>query len=174
LKKERIVQLEERVELLEKQLASTHQAMGKMFSFFGDNETKLETMRAILISSDICSVDDFEIMWDKIKGLVVKGEDVPINRGDFVRVSWKAYNVTEIGAVTGLVSSCDNESLLIGKGHLNMDSHLLGKTVKDSPIIFTESFPEGFPIEVMAGKKLNFTVTINKVKMKCKQEQTQH
>lgn len=132
----------------------------RIFTILGDIETRLETMKAILVRKDVCSEDEFETTWDEVKGLRVKAVGEPIEDGDFVRVTFTATDAA--GAVVGQEV---NFPVHLGAGHLVIESALVGKEVGTAAFDVVETYPAIFPFNPnLAGKTVTFAVEVGKVK----------
>jgi len=132
----------------------------QIISFLGDIETKLEAYKTILIRKDIMTEDDFDTVWDEIKGVRVRADHELIESGDFARIDF------EIRAKNGgeLLDKEKGFPIRLGSNTLVVEDKIIGTKVKERLRSFEHTYPKDAPSN--AGETVLFNVWVHKVKTK--------
>lgn len=158
-------QLDQRVNSAQRALDHEGAMIKQILTFLGDVETKFETIKTILIRNDIIETEeDFDTIWDEIKGLRVRNPSETIQKGDFVRVDFEIRKK----ATGELVGKERRFPLRLGSGQLVIEDKIIGKTVKDRMHSFEYTY--GKDSEYMPNETVLFNVWVNKVKTKIGKE----
>jgi len=135
-----------------------HKEIIQIMCFLGDIETRLEALRFLGTSKGTYGQDEYESVWDKIKGLRVKEGHEVIAKGDFVRVSYVATVDDKV------VHKETSFPLRVGAGVLTIEEEIEGLAVNTKAHSFVTTYPENFADKSLAGKAVTFLVDIDKVK----------
>lgn len=153
---------------LQKKIDFEHKQTMQIFSFLGDIETRLEAFRALLTipkrwlsKKPVFEDQEYDEMWDKIKGIRVRGPTEFIQKGDFVRISYEALEAGK------KIHSEENFPCRVGSGVLFIEDEIIGKPVGLKNHSFVKTYPKTYePNPNLAGKTVTFVLTVAKVKHK--------
>ena len=158
-----------RIEALANQVnVATQRAAGmnqQILSFLGDVETKFETVKRVLIGNGVIdSEDDFDAVWDEVKGLRVKGTSEIIEAGDSAKIDFEIRD-KESGKI---ISKEKDFPVRLGNSQLIIEEKILGSIVGERMKSFEYTYPK--EANEMAGKTVLCNVWVNKVKTKIVKE----
>jgi hypothetical protein len=151
---------------MQKKIEFEHRQTMQIFSFLGDVETRLEAFRALLTiprrwlsKKPVFEDEEYDAMWDQIKGIRVRTAGEFVQKGDFVRISYEAHEAGK------LINKEDGFPLRVGAGTLFIEDEIIGKPVGLKGHSFVKTYPKDYaPNPNLAGKTVTFTLTIAKVK----------
>ncbi len=151
---------------LKKKMDFEHQQTLQVFGFLGDIETRLEAFRALLTipkrwlsKKPVFENEEYDSMWDRIKGIRVRGSTEFIQKGDFCKISYKAVE-------NGVVLADEKDfPCRVGAGALFIEDEIVGKSVGLKDHEFVKTYGKTYdPNPNLAGKTVTFVVTVDKVK----------
>lgn len=118
-------------------------------------DSKFEALKELLIRKGVFTNDEFQQAVDTNIGLRLRSDDEMIEAGDIV---WASY----IGNIEGTKETFKEDlmPIRVGTGAVIFEAALIGMTPNTPDVKFTATFKKG----PNAGKKINFTINIDKVK----------
>lgn len=151
---------------MQKKIDFEHQQTMQIFSFLGDIETRLEAFRALLTipkrwlsKKPVFENEEYDAMWDRIKGIRVRTIGEFVQKGDFVKISYEAYEGEK------LLHKEEGFPLRVGAGALFIEDEIIGKPVGLKGHSFIKTYPKDYaPNPNLAGKVVTFVLTLDKVK----------
>lgn len=151
---------------MNKKIEFEHRQTMQIFSFLGDVETRLEAFRALLTipkrwlsKKPVFDDDEYDAMWDRIKGIRVRGSGEFVQKGDFVRISYEAFDDGK------LVHAEKGFPVRVGAGALFIEDEIIGKPVGLKSHSFLKTYPKEYePNPNLAGKTVTFVLSLDKVK----------
>jgi len=142
---------------------TTKDLMRNIFTFLGDIETRLEAFRTLGVRGGLFSPEEYDKVWDEIKGLRVKAPTEVIHAGDFVRMSFTASDKDGNELLNEEGVAC-----VVGNKAFVFEDKVIGMRVGVGSFDFEHTYPKDFPLKPeLADKTLAFNMTIDKVKTKC-------
>lgn len=140
----------------------------QVFTFLADTQAQIEALRVLLTTPrrfsslkkmPVFQDEDFERTWDTIKEIRTRGPDEFIAKGDFVRISYEAYDGEK------LIHTEKDFGIRVGSNVMFIEDEIIGKPVNLKAHRFVKTYPEVHePNPDLAGKTVTFVLNVDKVK----------
>jgi len=157
---------------MSKKIDFEHKQTMQIFSFLGDVETRLEAFRALLTipkrwlsKKPVFEDEEYDAMWDRIKGIRARTIGEFVQKGDFVRVSYEASLDGKV------IAKEESFPLRVGSGVLFIEDEIIGKPVGLKGHSFAKTYPKDYgPNADLAGKTVTFVLSLDKVKTRTEEQ----